>query len=331
VPALTGVSLVEAVPGFTDAIVMMTTEGFQQVLRWDPLEATPDVLLTAGGSPVGLDASVGWLAMMFSNDDLVVYRVPAAAGGSAPRTVVASDVEAAIWHDTDAGQLTYLACPDPASGSAALFTLDITDPVAEPIRIRAFDQGCQGDPILDGWQVGDLLLDMWHSDTTVVRVFNGDTFESVLIGADGTEVPGDSEVGRLPDGPDGQQIDAAKVIADGEVIREANWSPDGIHLALLVSTRNPDGAPGRILRVVDAATGTSLVEKPELGVNAIPGSPVWSSDSRFVVYHSWQQPTDLAEGLDDETGTASLSFYDTTTNTITTVPLDGFVEEIRIP
>jgi hypothetical protein len=33
----------------------------------------------------------------------------------------------------------------------------------------------------------------------------------------------------------------------------------------------------------------------------------------------------------DDPGSASLGFYDTATNTITTVPLDGFVDEIRIP
>ena len=94
---------------------------------------------------------------------------------------------------------------------------------------------------------------------------------------------------------------------------------------------SPDGSLGRILRVVDAAKGATLVDTPELDVNVIPGSPVWSSDSRFVVYHSWEQTTALMEGLDDETGTASLNFYDTATNTITMVPLDGFVDEIRIP
>ena len=46
-------------------------------------------MLTANGSPVGLDASLGWFAMEFSNDDLnndlVIYQVPAAASGPAPR------------------------------------------------------------------------------------------------------------------------------------------------------------------------------------------------------------------------------------------------------
>jgi hypothetical protein len=54
-------------------------------------------------------------------------------------------------------------------------------------------------------------------------------------------------------------------------------------------------------------------------------------ESRFVVCHSWYQPTDPADGMDDETDSASLGFYDTATNTITMVPLDGFVDEIRIP
>ena len=156
-------------------------------------------------------------------------------------------MESAIWHDTDAGQLTYLACPEPASGTATLFTLDITDPAAEPIRIRAFDQGCQGDPIVDGWQVGDLLLDMWHDDATVVRVFNGDTFESVLIGADGAEVPGNTDAAMVPEGPNGERLDTAEIIARGEAIWEASWSPDGTHLALLISTLYPDGSFERIL------------------------------------------------------------------------------------
>ena len=80
---------------------------------------------------------------------------------------------------------------------------------------------------MDGWQVGDLLLDMWDDDATVVRVFNGDTFESVLIGADGAEVPGNTDAAMVPGGPNGERLDTAEIIARDEAIRYASWSPDG--------------------------------------------------------------------------------------------------------
>ena len=329
--AVPGVPLGETVPGFTDTIVMFTTERAHHVLRWDPSEPTPHIVLTAGGSPVGLDVSAGWLAEIVSDGDLLLYPVPTAPGGSATPAVVASDVDSAIWHDTEAGQLVYLACPEPASGTATLFTLDITDPAAEPTLVRAFDQGCVGDVFFDGWQVGDVWLGSWGSDGVAVGVFDGATFGSVLIGADGIEIPGDPEAAMVPEGPNGEYLDAAKIVASDETLRHAWWSPNGAHLALLIAVPNPDGPPGRILRIVDAATGTNLVDNPDLDVNLITGSLVWSSNSRFVVYHSWQQPTDLAEGLYEDTGSASLGFYDTATNTITMVPLDGFVDEIRIP
>jgi hypothetical protein len=332
VPALPDVPLGEAVPGFTDTIVMFTTEIAHNVLRWEPSEPAPDTVLTAGGSPVGLDVSGGWLAEIGADGALLVYPVPTVTGGSATSEVVALDVDSAIWHDTEAGQLAYLACPDPSSGTATLFTLDITNPAAEPILIRAFDQGCmEEDTFLDGFEIGDVWLDRLGKGGVVVEVFDGNAFAAVFIGADGAEIPGEPDTVTIPEGPDGRQFNTAGIVANDETLRYALWSPDGTGVALLIATPSSDGQPGRILRVVDAATGATVFETPGVAAASITTAFVWSSDSRFVVYHSWHQPGGLAEGLDDETGSASLGFYDTATNTITTVPLDGFVDEIRIP
>ncbi len=335
VSALPGVPLAEAVPGFADTIVMFATPRVHEVIRWEPSEPTPDVVLTVGGlfSPVGLDVSAGWLAEISEDGALLVYPVPTVTGQRARSEVVATEVYSAIWHGTEAGRLAYLACPEPSSGTATLFTLDITDPTAEPMAIRTFDQGCMGDdPFLEEYGFENVGLDIWRSDGVAVSVFNGDTFEGVLIDIDGTELPAESDTMMLPEGPDGQRLNAEEIIASNEALRYASWSPDGTRIALLISAPNPDGQPGPILRVVDAATGRSVVETPNLADSVITGTLVWSSDGRFVLYHSWYYPPDSAtEGRDEEAGSASLGLYDTATNTITMVPLDGVIDEIRIP
>jgi hypothetical protein len=331
VQAQPGVPLAEAVPGFADTIVMFATPTFHKVYRWDPSEPTPEVILTAGGGPVGLDASGGWLAEIYSDGDLMVYSVPTTAGDSSEPDVVASEVASALWHDTDPGRLAVLTCPQPPSETATLYTFDITSGGAEPVLIRSFDQGCEvGDTFLEGLEVGDVYLDQWNNQGVTVNVFNGDSFEKVLIGADGAEIPSDPNTAILPEGPDDRVFDVAAAVGDDEELRDASWSPDGTRLALLVSVPNPDGQPDRVLRVVDTATGATLVEFPELDAYAIAGSPAWSSHSRFVLYHYWGQPTDFADGLDDDAGSASLGFYDTATHTVTMIPLDEFVDEIRI-
>lgn len=335
VSALPGVPPAEAVPGFTDTIVMFATPRAHEVIRWEPSDRTPDVVLTVRGllSPVGLDVSAGWLAEISEDGALLVYPVPTVTGQRATSQVAATEVHSAIWHDTEAGRLAYLACPEPSSGIATLFTLDITNPAAEPMAIRTFDQGCMGDDtFLDGFEVGDVWVNSWRSDGVALQVFNGDTFEWVLIDIDGTEIPAESDTMMLPEGPDGQRLNAEEIIASGETLRYASWSPDGTRVALLISVPNPDGQPGQILRVVDAATGRSVVETPDLADSVITGALVWSSDGRFVLYHSWYYPPDSAtEGRDEEAGSASLGLYDTATNTITMVPLDGVIDEIRIP
>ena len=175
--------------------------------------------------------------------------------------------------------------------------------------------------------------DWWGTDGVAARVFNGDTFESILIGADGAEIPGGPDTATVSDGPDGQQLDTAGIIADDETLRHAAWSPNGNLVALTIRAPSSDGPSGRILRIVDAVTGAIVVEISETGETLITTGFVWSSDSRFVVYHFWHQPGGIADGsIDETTGSASLGFYDTDTDTLTTVPLGGFVvDQIRIP
>lgn len=324
------VPLSDAVPGFTDTIVMFTTPIAHYVHRWDPSEPATEVILSVGGfgSPVGLDASGSWLAETPEGGALTIHPVPVIAGESLEPEAVASEVRSAMWHDTDPGRLAVLACPEPPSETAALFTLDITDSGAEPVPIRSFDLGCEvGDIFLEGWKVGDVMLDRWVGNDVLVRVFTGDTFEPVLIGADGSEIPIESDSTMVPEGPDGQHLDIDAVVGDDEELRIASWSPDGTHIALMVWVPSSDD-PNRSVRVVDAVSGDTVAEFPERDSGLVVTAMEWSSDGRFLLYHSWDLPADTAE---DDAGSATLGFYDTATNTTTLIPLSEFVDEIRIP
>ena len=323
--------LSDAVPGFTDTIVMFTTPIAHYVHRWDPSEPATEVILSRGGygSTGGLDASGRWLAEIPPRGGpLTIHPVPVIAGASLEPESFASDVRSAMWHDTDPGRLAFLACPEPPSETAALFTLDITDRNAEPVPVRSFELGCEvGDTFVDGWKAGDVMFDRWVGNRLVVGVFNGDTFEPALIGADGSEIPIESDNTMVPEGPDGQHLDVEAAIGDDEELRDTSWSPDGAHIALKVWVPSSDD-PNRSVRVLDAVSGDTVTEIPERGSGLLVTAMEWSSDGRFLLYHSWDLP---ADGMWDDTGSAALGFYDTATNTTTLIPLTEFVDEIRIP
>ena len=125
----------------------------------------------------------------------------------------------------------------------------------------------------------------------VVGVFNGDTFETALIGADGSEIPIESENTMVPEGPDGQRLDVEAAIGGDEELRGTSWSPDGAHIALTVWVPSSDD-PNRSVRVLDAVSRDTVTEIPERGSGLLVTAMEWSSDGRFLLYHSWDLPAD---------------------------------------
>ena len=90
---------------------MFATPTFHKVLSVGPVGTDARSHPTAGGGPVGLDASGGWLAEIYSDGDLM--SLPGTDDGRrfVEPDVVASEVASALWHDTDPGRLAVLTCP----------------------------------------------------------------------------------------------------------------------------------------------------------------------------------------------------------------------------
>jgi hypothetical protein len=166
--AVLDVPLSEAVPGFTDTIVMSSAwsgDG-DGVIRWRSSESTTELLLSperTGWWLVGLDASANWVAQFFDDNVLAVRAVPTVPGESSRWEIVGRDVHIeavyqAVWHDTEPGRLAWLECPNFDDGPTTLVTWNASDPSADPIRVRTFDQGCTPNPtppnLLWGWTVG---------------------------------------------------------------------------------------------------------------------------------------------------------------------------------
>jgi hypothetical protein len=322
----------------------------------------PELLLspehTGGAWLDGLDASARWVAQVFFDPDaLTVQAVPTVPGEPSRREIVGLDVqnEAAfhfVWHDTEPGWLAWLECPNALDGPATLVTLDISDPSAEPIRLRTFDQGCAGNPwgqdesdaakpvvTLERWDNTGLWVTKWAEDAEgdVTWGFDSSDASSVLVDVDGTETPVVSGAGMMamsPDGrsiwrgewedpcfvlsPDGQQRSAVPGVADGEFLYEAWWSPDGTRLALVLNTDGGLRSGEEVLRTVDSVSGEVITEVEQ---SEIIGSAAWSTDNRFFLY----TPEDGTGP-----GPASLVFYDTATNTTTTIPTAWDLDDIRV-
>jgi hypothetical protein len=137
----------------------------------------------------------------------------------------------------------------------------------------------------------------------------------VLIGTDGTEVPIEPGAVMLVHGLDGERLDSGPNLPDDESLWEATFSPDWSLAALIVGSGYDEVSSK--LRIVEPATGSVVAEFAEPGSELI--TMTWSSNGRFLVYESWN--------FESESG--ALVFYDTATNTTTTVPLSEIVDEIR--
>jgi len=362
--AVLDMPLSEAVPGFTDTIVMTTgwsADGYG-VMRWRSSESMPELLLlperTDRALPVGPDASARWVAQILDDDVLTVQAVPTVPGEPFRREIVGHDVQIeavsqVVWHDTEPGRLAWLECPNFLDGPTTLVTLDISDPSAEPIRVRTFDQGCRGNPW--GEDESDaakpvVWLERWDSTGVWVTKFaedaeGRDVRRSVLVDADGTETPVASDarmIARSPDGRsiwetadypsapgqsdprylssgDGQHRTAVPGLADGAHLYGAWWSPDGTRLAMWLNTDGGLRSGEEILRTVDSVSGEVITEIAEPALDGWGPTLAWSTDSRFLVYKEVPR-----------TDTAVLAIHDTATNTTTKIPLTEDVDDIRV-
>lgn len=338
--AVLDVPLSDAVPGFSDTILMLSTpaESFN-VIQWRPSEPTPETVLSVsrhefgvvGALPVGLDASGDWfgqIVLPVGDDALTVHSIPDDAGESSDREIVALRVGTPLWHDTEPGRLAWLACPRSSQGLTALFTLDVSDRSSEPVELRSTERDCRDLELLR-WGSWGVLTESWRDDgLTLVRADGTDMaieFGSWIL-ADGTilrteHIPRESGASWFLISPDDQQRNPLPGRSNDGQLLDAAWSPDGTHLAIRLSVHlgpEPFSDGTSALRVVDMAANTIIEQVAELGSDVI--TMEWSSDSRFLLYETWQ----------DANHAAVLAFYDTANHTTTTVPLTDFVDEIRV-
>jgi hypothetical protein len=352
--AVLDVPLSEAVPGFTDTMVMWTMpmEGLDVgVMRWRPSEPTTELLLSLYSSdigPVGLDASGNWFAGDRADGikgRISIHSVAGIVGESLDREPIGHDVDSVVWHSTEPGQLAWLECPNHLEGPATVFTLDVSDRSADPVIVRSFDYGCRGHPWIDEpdgpvmslgpWTNSGVWLGMIEDPSKVFEVEGTKWIDWFLFDVDGTELleaPGLYSSGQLPDGtpiwqdgfddpsyllsPDGQHRSAVPGLADDEALYEASWSPDGTRLALFL---DKDGGykPGeRVVRVVDSVSGEIITEIANVKLDDPWGGILtWSTDGRFLIYQI--EPSTLV-------------IYDTTDDTTTMIPLAETTVEIRV-
>lgn len=334
------VPLSEAIPGFTDVITMeQWNETGVDVIRWRSSQPSPETVASFGGDDefwfAGLDTSGGRYALQNEDGVLSVHRVEGVDAWLAwfpDLQAVGVRVSSVAWHDTEPGQLAWLACSRTPGGPGTLFRLDAADGMAEPVAIRLVDKACSENS--GAW------LEQWGDWGFVLGESDGERHETVLLAVDGSEIGrfGDNSAdtwlvaghagGMLwtddPPGPgrssfvlspDGQSRIPVPGLAQGEWLDGARWSPDGTRLALFLraSANISDGAVVRIVDVPTAATVAEITESDwGMGIQA------WSTDSRFLVYERWLCGDGCGflapEGRE-------LVFYDTLTDTTTAISL----------
>ncbi len=299
-------SLGEAVLGFTDTITIAVAGGEQgeevEVVRWLPSQTAPETILSfpedypqGWGWFAGLDAAGTWYAV---NDEHEVLSVrPVTAGPDAEgwleqpiEEVVGLRVVGAAWHDTAPGRLAWLTCSQVPDGPDTLYTLDIAARVAEPLAVARWPDACSSSPLwLNQWGDWGFALDrMGFTAETVLLDSNGTELARVEHNPDGSNLvaagPGDTVwneeylggVASFLLSLDGQQRTPIPGLAEGEWVEQAQWSPDGSRIALVVSGPQADQ-----LQIVDAVTGETTDEIEELG--PVVFQTRWSGDGRYLL------------------------------------------------
>ena len=307
-----GEPLSEAIPGFTDQIVMLATptERFM-VTRWSPLERTADVVLSMdriaeyGCWPVGLDVSGDWFARVQRDDTLIVHHVLDTPGESARSEAIGLNVGSVAWHETEPGSLAWISCARSGSGPSTLSTLDVADPTAAPISIRTFRQGCQ-----DG-----IWLERWDDEGALVSNSTDAGSEQLLINLDGATVVLDESSLFSAERSEGRNRAAVPGLDDTVPVVDQAVSPDGTFVAAIIEDQWDTEIPK--LCIMDAESGTLVAEVSEHDSDII--TMTWSTEGRFLIYELWNFETD----------SGGLEWYDTATNSITRVPLTEIVDAVR--
>ncbi|MGB9358840.1 MAG: LamG domain-containing protein [Acidimicrobiia bacterium] len=333
----------EAMPGFTDVITMEEWTGTGvDVVRWRPSQSAPETIASFGSDDgfAGLDTSGTWYAIQDQNGVLSVHRVDGGDAGLVwfpDLQAVGVRVASQAWHDTEPGQLAWLTCSRTPGGPGTLLGLDVADGTAEPVAVRQVETVCSEDAY--AW------LQQWGDWGYVLGISEGESHESVLLDADGSEINqvGDDSAGVWfvaghPDGSlwtrhdssglrsssfllssDGQSSMPVPGLAEGEWLDSARWSPDGTRLALSVRQSDDDNP---LVRIVDPRTAVTIAEIAESDWEIRPEA--WSTDSRFLLSQRWLCPDGCGWVEPQEQG---LAFYDAVTGTTTVIslptPADG--------
>jgi len=294
--------LSEAVPGFTDTVVLLETPNpGLYVHRWRASERRTELALfvpRGGDWWMGrLNASGTFFARVSSGGSLIVTEVPDTGMDPSESEWEGLDVEGAWWHETRPGALVFLSCPPSQPGVATFHSLEVSDPASRPLPLASVDQGC-------GNEEQNVWVERWDNEGVWIGQPAPGDDTRIFIAADGSETAVDS---GLPGTTETFQV-------DGEW-EEVSYSPDGT-LVVLVGYDGPYSATGTS-RVVSSKSGEVVAEMTEPGSEVF--APTWSTDGRFLIF----------EQRNHDTGTSRLVFYDTATNSTTTIPILDVLDEIR--
>jgi len=341
-----GVPLDEAVPGLTDVVtIAQWTETRVDLARWRASQYASETIASFdtvdGPQFAGIDASGTWYALESDFGVLSVHRLEAShadSGWFPDLRAVGVRIVNLAWHDTEPGQLAWLACSRTPGGPGTLFRLDVADITAEPVAVVSVEKACS--------QESSVWLQQWGEWGFVLARWNDEQPGPILLGADGSEI---APIGGWPTdtwlvaghsegtlwtqdsggtggssfllSPDGQSRTPVPGLTQGEQVMHARWSPDGSRLALLA--HRPEGRTTAI-RIVEPRTAATIAEiavsaAPEWGIAVGP----WSTDGRFLLVDRLVCP----DGCEFEAPQGrELLFYDTQNATTSAINLpDGDV------
>jgi hypothetical protein len=197
-------------------------------------------------------------------------------------------------------------------GSAALATLDLTDPTSEPATLTSIPEVCASD-----WDEG-VFLESWSDQALVIsQPWNGSS-EPILIDVDGGAILSESDDPSLVESSYGRYYRPVPGVAPDELIVSTAWSPDGTMVAANITPEFDRTAS--LVRIVDTATGTVISERDGNGSGVI--SMTWSTDSRFLLY------TTLRSTFKPRLP-GPLVIHDVTSDVVATVTMTQHVDQIR--
>jgi hypothetical protein len=204
--------------------------------------------------------------------------------------------------------LAWISCARSESGPATLHTLDVSDPDALPEPVRTIGHNCEGGVWLETWTDGGLLI----ADS---RGSAGDPGNQMLILPDGTDTIVRNAHPSLVDDPTGRYRRPIPGVSSDEPVRDDVASANGTFSAVILDDFWDAELP--TLHITDSETGQPIIEVTQHGFDVV--TMAWSTNGRFLLYELWN--------LDAETG--ELAVYDTTTGTITHIPMAEITDAIR--